>query len=48
MPFDIIEAIRQKQLRQPKSITINNGKIVVLPGGPEEEIDPSEIVRVGE
>lgn len=46
MHFDIVEAIRQKQQKQPKSIIISNGKVVVLPGEPEEEVDPSEIVPV--
>ena len=44
MHFDIVEAIRQKQQKQPKSIIISNGKVVVLPGEPGEEGDPSEIV----
>jgi hypothetical protein len=48
MHFDIVEAIRQKQQRQPKSIIICNGKVVVLPAEPEEEVDPSEIVPVDE
>lgn len=39
--IDIAEVIRQKQQKQPKSITIVNGKLVVIP---DEDIDPSEIV----
>jgi hypothetical protein len=44
MNFDIAEIIRQKQQKQPKSIIIGNGKRVILPGNPEEEIEPEEIV----
>lgn len=49
MHIDIVEAIRQKQRKQLRSISIENGKVVVIPGardalGPEEEIEPSEIV----
>lgn len=43
MHFDINEAIRRKQQKQPKTIVIPNGKVVVLPGELGEEIDPSEI-----
>jgi hypothetical protein len=46
MHFDIAEIIRQKQQKQPKSIIIPNGKVVILPAGPEEEVDPPEIVPV--
>ncbi len=59
MNFDIIEVVRQKQHKQLRSISIENGKVVdisirngkvvVSPGappglGPEEEIEPAEIV----
>jgi hypothetical protein len=44
MHFDIVEAIRQKQQKQPKSIIIRNGEVVVRPDEPEEEVDTSEIV----
>lgn len=43
MHFDINEMIRQKQQKQPKTVILPNGKVVVLPGGPGEEVDPSEI-----
>jgi hypothetical protein len=48
MHFDIVEAIRQKQQKQVRSISIENGKVVVIPEfpprlGAEEEIEPSEI-----
>jgi hypothetical protein len=61
MHFDIIEAVRQKQQKQLRSISIENGKVVVISIsngkvvvspevpqglGPEEEIEPSEIVPV--
>lgn len=44
MNFDIAEIIRQKQQKQPKSIVLENGKRIIIPGEPEEEIEPSEIV----
>lgn len=44
MNFDIAEIIRQKQQKQPKSIVMENGKRIILPGEPEEEIEPSAIV----
>jgi hypothetical protein len=44
MHFDIVEAIRQKQQKQPTSIIIRNGKVVVPPDEPAEEVDTSEIV----
>ena len=53
MNFDIIEAVRQKQQKQLRGISIENGKVVVRPGDltseapqglrPGEEIEPSEI-----
>ena len=44
MHFDIAEAIRQKQQKQLKRIIIGNGKVVVLPGEPEDDVAPSEIL----
>jgi hypothetical protein len=43
MHFDIVEAIRQKQQRQPASIIIRNGEVVVPSDESEEEVDTSEI-----
>jgi hypothetical protein len=49
MHFDIIEAVRQKQQKQLRSISIENGKVVVIPEVPQglgsgEEVEPPEIV----
>ena len=40
MHFDIVEAIRAKQQKQPKSIIIRNGEVVVVPVEPDEEVEP--------
>jgi len=51
MNFDIIEVVRQKQHKQQRSISIENGQVVdiVTPRvssrpGLQEEIEPAEIV----
>ena len=36
MHFDIVEAIRQKQQKQPKSIIISNGKLSSSPVNPRK------------
>jgi hypothetical protein len=37
MHLDIVEAIRQKQQRQPKRIVIPNGDVVILPQFEDEK-----------
>ncbi|MHB8178055.1 MAG: hypothetical protein ACYDA5_04250 [Vulcanimicrobiaceae bacterium] len=59
MHFDIVEAIRQKQRKHARSVSIDNGdmvdisiddgKVVVRPGvRPQEEIEPTEILPQGD
>ncbi|HTX56658.1 MAG TPA: hypothetical protein VMD47_06110 [Candidatus Acidoferrales bacterium] len=51
MNFDIVEVVRQKQQKHLRSISIDNGKVVVIPELPQgrergKEIGPSEIARL--
>lgn len=42
MNFDIIEAVRQRQQKEQRGISIENGKVVIRPGILNDEV-PQEL-----